>query len=101
MAVQVDQRIPGIAPTGEKGDDGYNNEDGPRLREDNMPPDTQIATTIDARGVIQLTRQPHEELAEEENIIRGAKDLRHHNGQDSVDPAKIFEGDIKGNGEHL
>src|SRR5690348_11575425 len=56
VAIQVDQRVPGIAPAIEKSENCYYNQDRSGLWQNDMPPDAQVTAAIDMCRFVQFTR---------------------------------------------
>src|SRR6185503_3774535 len=100
-AVQVDQRLIEIIPGVKKMEDGYRDQGGPSLRQDDVQQDLQRRSPIDPGGIVQLERDGHEELPQEKDIIGVGEELRDDQRQQCIHPTQLIEEYIGRKQTHL
>ncbi len=92
--VQENQRLIEIIPGIEEMEDPNGDKRRPRLRQNNIQQNLQWIGAIDLRGIIQLQRDGHEELAEQEDIVGIGEELWHDQRQECIHPAESLEENI-------
>src|ERR1051326_1458494 len=74
---EIYQRAEEVVPREHELEQRDNQQRGLGEWQDDLPEDTQLAATVDARRLGQILRDGHEELAEQKDVERAGEEARH------------------------
>src|SRR6266542_5099590 len=89
--MQIDKRFIEIIPGIEKMKDGHCDQSGTGLWKNYIHKNLKGRSPIDLSGIIQLKRDSHKKLSQQEDIIGIREELGNNQRQEGIHPAQFVE----------